>query len=186
VCVIKKQNFLLKVTNKKNIGRLLSFRFKYIDEETKYWGYVVDYNDDWTLLKYNITDYVRDGFIILKNKYILEYELSDTEKFKQKILDLKGNQVTGNDKIPLDNISVILNYLSEHYGIFQFNMRTNKSCWLGRVGKIDKQDLEIDYLTTKGLWKGQMTFKLGNIRTIEFDTDYINSLLLVGKAKAKK
>ena len=45
----------------------------------------------------------------------------------------------------------------------------------------------MDNLNPKGKWVGQMKFKVGDIRTIEFDTDYINSLKLVSTSiKTKK
>ena len=42
--------------NKKYAGQLISVKFK--DRETAICGYVVDYNKDWTLMKYNPVDYV--------------------------------------------------------------------------------------------------------------------------------
>jgi hypothetical protein len=56
------------------------------------------------------------------------------------------------------------------------------ACWLGKVKKIKGAELKIDYLNPKGIWSSSMpTYKLGNIRTIEFDTDYVNSLKLIAK-----
>lgn len=55
-----------------------------------------------------------------------------------------------------------------------------------KLKSIDEKSLVIDDLTTKGKWDGQMTFKTKDIRVIEFDTDYINSLkLLTKKARTK-
>ena len=44
----------------------------------------------------------------------------------------------------------------------------------------------MDNLNPKGKWEGQMKFRIGDIRTIEFDTDYINSLKLVSTNKPTK
>ncbi len=44
----------------------------------------------------------------------------------------------------------------------------------------------MDDLNPKGKWEGQMKFRNGDIRVIEFDTDYINSLKLVSTKKTKK
>ncbi len=65
-----------------------------------------------------------------------------------------------------------------------FKMRTNKVCWVGKVKKIKGAELIINYLTTRARWTNTMPpHKLDNIRTIQFDTDYINSLMLVAKKK---
>jgi hypothetical protein len=171
---------------KKYIGQLLTFRFDYSDGTVDYSGYLIDFNDDWTLLKYNTVDYLVDGYIILNNKYIDKFKRDDSEKFKQRILDLKGQKPRDKERIPIADIKTILDYLTNKFGLFQFNMKTNKTCWLGTVNKITGTNLKIDYLTPKGTWTKTMPpFKLGNIRTIEFDTDYINSLKLIAKKKRK-
>jgi hypothetical protein len=169
---------------KKHLGQLLTFKFEYSNEIVNYSGYLIDYNYDWVLLKYNKVDYVVDGYIILKNKHVLAFKRDESEKFKQKILDLKGQKPKDKEKIPISDITTILTYISDKFRIFQFNMRVDSTCWLGTVKKITGSDLKIDYLTPRGTWTNNMPpFKLGNIRTIEFDTDYINSLKLIAKKK---
>jgi hypothetical protein len=167
---------------KKYIGEVLSFKFQYVNSIEIYRGYLIDYNDDWTLLKYNANDYVRDGYIILRNKHIISYKQDEEENFHKKVLDLKGESVTQSDKIPMDNIKTILSYLTEKYGVFQFDLRSNTYCYIGKVKSIDKNSLTIDYLDSIGNWSETREYKLGNIRTIQYDSDYINSLLLVSKS----
>jgi hypothetical protein len=145
---------------------------------------MIDFNEHWTLLKYNPSDYLIDGYIILNNKYVTEYKRDNEERFKQKILDLKGQRSKNKERFTLGDTASILNYITNKYGIFDFNMRTNTKCWLGKVKKIKGMELKIDYLDPKGIWSNRMpTFKLGNIRTIQFDTDYINSLKLIAKKR---
>ena len=125
-----------------------------------------------------------DGYIILNNRFITHFKRDDSEKFKQKILDLKKQKPKKKENVPITDLTTILIHLSHKFGLFQFNMRTNKTCWLGTVKKITGSDLKIDYLTPRATWTKTMPpFKLGNIRTIEFDTDYINSLKLVAKRR---
>ena len=174
------------MTKKNHIGQVVSFKVDYVSSEEIYRGYVIDYNDDWTLLKYNPVDYVIDGYIILRNKHIKSSRRDKVEKFHQKILDLKKQRVTSSDKIPIDDIKTILNYLTEKFGAFQFNLRSTDYCYLGRVRSIIKNTLTIDFIDTDGKWSDIRDYKLGNIRTIEFDTDYINSLLLIANTNKKK
>jgi len=47
------------MTKKKYIGQLVSI--EYTDRPAAIKGFVIDYNDAWTLLKYNRVDYVIDG-----------------------------------------------------------------------------------------------------------------------------
>lgn len=168
---------------KKYIGQLITLKFEYTDETAEYSGYLIDFNKDWVLLKYNKVDYLIDGFVVLNNKFITHFKRDDKEKFTQRVLDLKGETPKKNERIPLTDLGTVLNHLSDRFGIFSFNMRSNKTCWLGRVKKISGSDLTIDYLTPRATWAKMRPFKLGNIRTVEFDTDYINSLKLIAKKK---
>jgi hypothetical protein len=170
--------------DKRNIGQFLSIKFEFTSGTVIYTGYVIDYSEDWTLLKHCLFDYLVDGYILLNNKYITEFKRGNEERFKEKVLDLKGQRPKPKERIDLQDTGTILKYLSDKYGIFQFNQRTNETCWLGKVKKIKGTELKIDYLNPKGIWSSSMpTYRLGNIRTIEFDTDYINSLKLVAKKR---
>lgn len=70
---------------KRFIGKVLTF--KYTDRPTRITGILVDYNDDWTLLKYNAFDYLIDGYIILRNKNIEFAQRMEKELFKDKYLN---------------------------------------------------------------------------------------------------
>jgi hypothetical protein len=73
----------------------------------------------------------------------------------------------------------ILKYLTAHFNVFQLYPKEEKICYLGKLQFIDNQKLIIDYLNPKAQWDGQMEFLPRDIRIIEFDTDYVNSLKLV-------
>lgn len=172
------------MTKKKHIGKLISI--KYNDRPTPIFGFVIDYNDDWTLLKYNPVDYIVDGYIILRHKNIEGFQRNAREKFKEKVIMLKKQHFPDFSGFPLTDLQTILSTLTKKYGVFQFDLKTENACYLGRLKSLTKGKLTIDYLNPKGLWTKQMQFRPNDIRTIEFDTDYINSLKLVSKkTKAK-
>lgn len=166
---------------KKYIGQLISVKFT--DRETPISGLVVDYNDDWTLMKYNPVDYIIDGYIIFRNKNIDSFCRDTEEKWREKVIRLKGLQPTDKDVIPLTDLETILNYLTDHFEVFQVYTKSETACYLGRLKSIDHKKLVMDNLSPKGKWNGQLGFKTGDIRVIEFDTDYINSLKLVSTKK---
>jgi len=169
---------------KKYIGQLVSI--KYNDRPTPIVGFVIDYNDDWTLLKYNPVDYIVDGYIILRNKNMEGFQRNASEKFREKVIMLKKQHLPEFSEFPLTDLQTILSSLTKQYGVFQFDLKTEKACYLGKLKSLTKERLTIDYLNPKELWTKQMQFRPNDIRTIEFDTDYINSLKLVSKkANAK-
>ena len=152
---------------------------KFTDRKTPIYGYVVDYNDDWTLMKHNSGDYIIDGYIIFRHKNIEGFRRDTDEKWREKVINLKGLQTTDKEIIPLTDLETILKYLTDNFGVFQVETKSETACYLGRLKFIDKKELVIDYLNPKGKWDGQMKFRASDIRVIEFDTDYINSLKLV-------
>ena len=172
------------MTKKKYIGQLVSI--KYSDRPTPIFGFVIDYNDDWTLLKYNPVDYIVDGYRILRHKNIEGFRRNANEKFREKVIKLKKQHLPDFSEFPLRDLETILSSLTKKYGIFQFELKTEKACYLGKLKSLTKSKLTIDYLNPKGLWTKQMQFRPNDIRTIEFDTDYINSLKLISKKKVAK
>lgn len=162
---------------KKHIGQLVSVHFS--DRKTPIYGYVIDYSDDWTLLKHNPVDFIVDGYVIVRHKNVAEIRRSKEEKWKEQVMNLKGLKPTGNEHVPLTNLETILQHLTEKAGVFQLYTKSEKACYLGRLHSMDAKVLVLDNLNTKGQWDGQITFKPGEIRVVEFDTDYSNSLMLV-------
>jgi hypothetical protein len=172
------------VNKKKYIRQLVSVKFT--DRKSPIYGYVVDYNNDWTLMKYNPVDYIIDGYLIFRHKNIEGFRRDVEEKWREKVINLKGLQPKDKDIIPLNDLETILKYLSETYGAFQVYKKSETACYLGRLKTIDNKEIIMDELNPKGKWYGKMKFRTGDIRVIEFDTDYINSLKLVSTTKKTK
>jgi hypothetical protein len=162
---------------KKVIGKLVSVKFT--DRKEPLFGFVLDYTDDWTIMRKNVVDYVLDGYVIFAHKKIKGWRRSAEEKFKEQVILLKGYKPEKG--IPISNLQVILHALSRKHEVFQFSTKEESVCYLGRLISVDEKVLVIDYLDPKGKFTGERTFKVKDIRTIEFDTDYINSLKLVAK-----
>lgn len=166
---------------KKYIGKLVSI--KYTDRPNPFFGIVVDYTPDWTLMKLNPCDYCIDGYVILKHKNIEGFNRDQNVRFKEKVIKLKGEDLPVVKNFPLVDLETILSYITKKYGVFAFYLKSEKACYLGNLRSFTKNKLTINYVNPKGIWTKQIHFRPGDIRTIEFDTDYINSLKLVSKRK---
>lgn len=167
------------MSKKKHIKQVISIKFA--DWERPIYGYVIDYNENWTLMKNNPTDYVIDGYIIVKNEIIDSLNRESEEKWKEKVIKLKGLEPTDNDIIPIKDLETILKYLTHYFGVFQIQTQHDDSCYLGRLKSIDSKSLIIENLDPQGNWDGELEFNPDEIRIIEFDTDYVNSLKLVSE-----
>lgn len=160
-------------------GKLVSF--KYRDRKEIFTGYLIDFNDDWTLIKYNPVDYVVDGYLLLKSDKILKYKRDEEEEFREKVLQAKNCIPTEQDNIPITDLAETLKIISDRFGAFKIEEKEDTECFIGRFVKMTKHDLYIQELDPHGKWVEINKYKLQSIRPIEFDSDYINSLISYNK-----
>lgn len=161
----------------KYLRQLITIEF--IDKKLIYTGFLIDFTENWILLKSNPVDYIIDGYIILKNKNIKSVSRDESDLFTEKVIRLKGVKTNAEEIIPLTNLSSILRFLNDKYGVFQIATKREKAVYLGKLIEINDRELIIDFLETRGEFGGEISFKPNKIRAIEFDTDYINSLKLI-------
>jgi hypothetical protein len=161
------------------IGKFVSF--KYRERKDVISGFLIDFNDDWTLIKYNPVDYVIDGYLILKTNNILKYIRGDFEEFREKVLRAKNIIPTDKDIFPITNLSETLQLVSDRFGAFKIEKKDDTVCFIGRLVKITKGNVIIREIDAKAKWVETEKYQIKSIRTIEFDSDYVNSLVLYSK-----
>jgi hypothetical protein len=164
---------------KEYLGKFVTF--KYRNRKNYISGFLIDLNDDWTLIKYNPVDYLIDGYMLLKTNYIIKYKRDDDDKFKENVLYAKGMEPTDADKFSLTNIYETLKLVSDKFGAFDIEKKDENACYIGKLIKFDKKKIIMQMIDPDAEWSDTGKFSLKKIRTIQFDTDYINSLLLYNK-----
>ena len=146
--------------------------FKYRERKNPICGFLIDFNENWTLIKNNVVDYVIDGYSILKTKKILKYKRDDFEVFREKVLIAKGLGPTAADEFPLTDIYKTLQFISDKYGVFKIELKDETVCYIGRLAKFGKEQIIIQKIDATAKWVEEEKFKMNNIRIIDFDTDY--------------
>lgn len=160
-------------------GKFVSLEYQ--DRKDIISGYLIDFNKNWTLVKYNPFDYVIDGYLILKTYKILKYKRDDWEIFREKVLKVKNLILSDNDIFPITDLAETLQIISDRFGAFKIEKKDDKVCFIGRFIKLTKENITIQEMDSKAKWVDTDKHKLKSIRTIEFDSDYINSLILYNK-----
>jgi len=161
----------------KYLRQLISIEFE--DKKEIFTGFLIDWTDDWILIKNNPFDFIIDGYTILRNKNLKSIIQDKDHEFTEKVIKLKGLKTSAEDIIPIQDLQSILQFLDKKYGIFQLAKRSDKAVYLGKLIECTEDELLIDFLGPEGEFEGEMEFDHEKIRVIEFDTDYINSLKLV-------
>ncbi|MDN3675622.1 hypothetical protein QWY99_21555 [Flavobacterium branchiarum] len=159
------------------LRQLITIEFE--DRKEIFSGFLIDYTNDWILIKNNPVDFIIDGYVILKNKNIKSITRDGDNAFTESVIRLKGLKTNSDEIIPLRDLSSILTFITNKYGIFQIAKKSEKAVYLGKLIKLDDEELVIDFLETRGKFGGELSFNPNKIRVIEFDTDYINSLKLL-------
>ncbi|WP_348811412.1 hypothetical protein [Flavobacterium maritimum] len=168
----------------KYLRQLISIEFD--DKKEIFNGFLIDWTEDWILLKNNPVDFIIDGYTILKNKNVKSIIQDKDHEFTERVIKLKGLKTSAEEIIPLTDLSSIINFLADKYEIFQIATKSDKAVYLGKLIELNEDELVIDFLGTEGKFEGEMSFKQNKIRVIEFDTDYINSLKLIVDEEKKK
>lgn len=161
----------------KYVRQLISIEFD--DKKEIFSGFLIDWTEDWILLKNNPVDFIIDGYTILKNKNVKAIIQDKDHEFTERVIKLKGLKTSAEEIIPLRDLFSIIHFLANKYEIFQIATKSDKAVYLGKLIELDEEELVIDFLGTEGQFEGEMSFKPNKIRVIEFDTDYINSLKLI-------
>jgi hypothetical protein len=168
----------------KYLRQLISIEFD--DKKEIFSGFLIDWTEDWILLKNNPFDFIIDGYTILKNENVKSIIQDKDHEFTERVIKLKGLKTSAEEIIPLKDLSSIINFLADKYEIFQVAKKSDKAVYLGKLIELNEEELVIDFLGTEGKFEGEMSFKQNKIRVIEFDTDYINSLKLIVDEEKKK
>lgn len=161
----------------KYLRQLISIEFE--DKKETFTGFLIDWTEDWILIKNNPFDFIIDGYTILRNKNVKSIIQDKDHEFTEKVIKLKGLKTSAEDIIPLQDLQSIIHFLDKKYGVFQLAKKSDKAVYLGKLIECNDDELVIDFLGTEGEFEGEMEFNPEKIRVIEFDTDYINSLKLV-------
>ena len=161
----------------KYVRQLITIEFD--DKKEIFSGFLIDWTEDWILLKNNPVDFIIDGYTILKNKNVKAIIQDKDHEFTERVIKLKGLKTSAQQIIPLTDLSSIIYFLAAKYEIFQIATKSDKAVYLGKLIELTEDELLIDFLGTEGQFEGEMSFKPNKIRVIEFDTDYINSLKLI-------
>jgi len=145
-------------------------------------GIILKIGKEWILLNYIPVDYVFDGYILIRTKYINNIIREDNEVFRETVVSLKE---TSNESVQmnfdLESVDNLFQIFMDENTVIQFDFHDDTVCYLGRIIKLLKKSFQVKVMDTKGNWAEKSSYIIDRIRTIRFDNDYINSLVNYNK-----
>jgi outer membrane protein assembly factor BamB len=166
---------------KSQVGKHYSFKFP--KRKSQIQGIVIDYNDEWTLIK-RTYDYSTDGFTAFKNDKV-EATHGEYEKFAAKILKVKNYSPSKEPKIPIVSLEGLLSYIDKKYHLIQLNTNDGEAFDVVKYLRFENNLYHFDELTTRAKWRYKLDLQAKQIKYISFGSDYLNSLKLVTKFKSQ-
>lgn len=148
-------------------------------------GIVLAYNDTWVLTKCNSADYIIDGYELIAIDKISTIERGENIAFIEEVLKAKYVDFYSSPIVLRDNIFDTLKSIGNKYGAFGLEFKEEDCAYVGKY--IDSDDSEyfaFEELSASGEWFDEIEeFKISKIYKIDFDGDYIESLLLYTNRK---
>lgn len=179
----KGHGYLGPMASKKHVGQLISLHLR--NRATPISGFVLGYNDEWTLLRYRPVDYVLDGYVIVRHKYIKGYTQGDRENFAERVIRKKGYAPEKKGIISLGTLERMLRKVTARHGVFQAELEHEDSCYIGAFLRKKGNDLVYTPLSPSAEWEREDKLKENRIRVVHFGTDYCDSLVLMAGERKK-
>ncbi|MEK6450029.1 MULTISPECIES: hypothetical protein [Myroides] len=151
-------------------------------------GIVLAYNEEWLLIKSNPVDYIIDGYQLIRIDKITTVERDENILFIEEVLKAKLVDFYSKPINLKENIFDTLEDIDRKYGAFGIEFKDVNDCYIGKF--MESEDLEyfaFEELADNGEWQEEIEeFNILNVYSIDFDGDYIQSLLLYASKKLSK
>lgn len=145
-------------------------------------------NEDWILAKHIISDYILDGFVLYKKKYIRKRTKGAFENQLSEIFVLRNVSTEVPEGFTFGTTTNMLTWVEDTYGISMFQDGDDSPISMAKILKIRKKKFSIDLIKSDGTLKENydFNFSLKKVRLIIFDSNYYNSMVLLHKSKVSR
>ncbi len=168
---------------KKYKGSLISLKLR--SRRIPVDGVVIDYDADWTLVRYNPVDYVLDGYALVNNNKVKGFQRTKEELFKEKIIKLKTR--FSSDADICYSLKNIIDRLTSQDDLVQIETNSESVTYVGYASLIKEGVISLSSINPNGRKGKKMIIPVDEIRTIQYENDYLTSLkVYIEHVKSKK
>lgn len=157
----------------------------------KLYGFVLDCNDDFTLIEeFDIDWYKTDGYWIFQNESVKKFRVYDSEEYYlSEVIKLKKIKPTPQPKISIENWSSILQSVQDNFPLVQIETELIRkdACFIGTSEKLKKNSFELKEIDSSADWDETTTkYKFKDLTKVCFDSAYIKMLWEVSESRKSK
>jgi hypothetical protein len=160
-----------------NLKQSQLVEFEIIEWKNPIKGLHIYQGNEWILVHGNPVDYQIDGYYLIFKSHIRKIRRSKKDIFRNKVI-LSCDKLSGPRlKLDIDSNAEILRRIGFSYEIISIQSEFETSLRVGLIEKITDLEIFFREIDTKGEIIGNRSAVISSIRLIEFDTDYLKSLL---------
>jgi hypothetical protein len=140
-------------------------------------GIFISQGSEWILMQSNPVDYQIDGFLLIFKKYISNIGRGNKEIFCNNVI-LACDKIR-TSKLDTDTNSTIelIRRIKNSYGIVSIQSESEVSIDVGIIEDVTDYKVFFNHINSNGIIMKSESVELSAVRLIEFDTDYLTSLL---------
>lgn len=143
-------------------------------------GFVIEENQDWVLVRHIPVDYMVDGYRLYNKEFIVKRERKSNEKQIEKVLTLKQITKKKPEGFSFGTTEETLRWSEKKYGLFEFQEEEEGELFYGKISEIENDFFLMQMIMDDGtVEKDDQEYRLSEIRTISFETDYFKSIRLL-------
>ncbi len=167
---------------------LVAFNRKPLDKHVLY-GFVVDFNDEFTLIHIFDRDlFILDGYCVFPNKDIKSHAVYDEDNdFLSEVIRAKKITPKPLPKITIAGWAEIVRSVSENFLFFVVETeRIHKDeCYVGKLEKIKKNSFVLKEIDADAFWMSTTKYKFDDLTIIKFGGEYETTLAIVNELRKK-
>jgi hypothetical protein len=142
-------------------------------------GLLVSTGRTWTLLRDNPYDYLLDGFVFVRRKFLLREVESEAVTFKREIFDLKGEFPDNYLDLNLDADRALFAHFQKTGGLVSVARHVEHSILVGWVEEVYERSFRLRLVDRRGIILGTRSLSYDVVRSVGFGNDYLKSLMLM-------
>lgn len=144
-------------------------------------GIIISENNQWVLVKHVEVDYLVDGFKIYNKNFIIKRIPVSENDSLHIVLNLKKVALDFPKSFKFCSTIELLKWSEKKYGLFEFQDDVENELFYGKLNSFNKDEFIIDMIKSDGKieFKYDYSFDLNEIRSLAFESDYFNSIILL-------